>query len=82
MVNSKMSVLLFCFLWIIWLPKYLRYLKSMIGLDFHLNLNNEEIGMVIRDFLDVSYSIFIIKYEMFIICNSLHMDNFLLHISS
>lgn len=33
----------------------------MIGLDFHLNLNNEDIGMVIREFLDVSYIIFIIK---------------------
>lgn len=33
----------------------------MIGLDLHLNLNNEKIGMLIREFLDVSHRIFIIK---------------------
>lgn len=33
----------------------------MISLDLHLNLNNEEIGMLIGEFLDMSCSIFIIK---------------------
>lgn len=50
----------------------------MISFDLYLKLNNEEIDMIIREFIDVSNSIYIyiIKCDVFI-CNSLHMDYFL-----
>lgn len=48
----------------------------MISFDLYLKLNNEEIDMIIKEFIDVSNSIYIIKCDVFI-CNSLHMDYFL-----